>query len=267
MIKVEYFYMVAIVIAMASTYYTHKVLSNKFTNVLRHRREGGDTSKIMLTNIILFFTFPFGSLMAWFLFRFMNPEYKSLQSYLYERGLRGISISGMGGSGKSYLADRLYEYGLAKVISHTSRPPRDNETNGVDYNFVQDTYFVENQKNFIEIQQFNDWWYGAKKDQFDDPKSYIITPSGLDEVKLKYPVLYSDILKVFVKPKLSVIKRRLSDRGNSSADDADRRFKADQTDFKGFQKNHDIDVTIYDEYYNSDIELLRILDVIDNKTI
>ena len=49
-----------------------------------------------------------------------------------------IIITGASCSGKTTAARILKEKGYKEAISHTNRPIRDGEKDGVDYNFVSD---------------------------------------------------------------------------------------------------------------------------------
>ena len=82
---------------------------------------------------------------------------------------RRIIIAGKGGSGKDHLVKLLKEKDLTYSVSHTSRPPRDGEFNGVDYYFV--TYEeamlrMANEGEFYEWVEFNKWFYGTSLDEF-----------------------------------------------------------------------------------------------------
>ena len=55
-----------------------------------------------------------------------------------------IVIVGESASGKSTVEKILNEkYGMRKVVSYTTRPPRDTEVNGVDYNFISMNDFLD----------------------------------------------------------------------------------------------------------------------------
>ena len=47
-----------------------------------------------------------------------------------------LIIVGKGGSGKDHMRKMLQDEGFRYCISHTTRPPRKDETNGVDYFFI-----------------------------------------------------------------------------------------------------------------------------------
>ena len=58
-----------------------------------------------------------------------------------------LLISGPAGSGKTTLCDRLLEEfasGLQRVITTTTRLPREGEVDGVDYHFLNEAEFLHN---------------------------------------------------------------------------------------------------------------------------
>ena len=78
-----------------------------------------------------------------------------------------FAIVGESGSGKSTLAKTLCEIhgDLELLVTTTSRPIRDNEVNGVDYNFLTLEEFqngIDNNK-FITHKSFRGWFYGLDK--------------------------------------------------------------------------------------------------------
>ena len=54
-----------------------------------------------------------------------------------------IFLIGPQGSGKTTLAKELERRGYEQIIAYTTRPPRDNEIEGVDYHFVTDAEFED----------------------------------------------------------------------------------------------------------------------------
>jgi len=143
-----------------------------------------------------------------------------------------IIIVGKGGSGKDYLRTKLERKGLKYCVSHTTRPPRDNESEGKDYFFISNeeaySQFVEKEL-FYEWVVFNDWIYGTSKKEFDDSNLFIMTPSGIkkmsDSDRKESYVLYLDIPE-------DIRRERLLTR--KDADNVERRLEADRDDFNDF---------------------------------
>lgn len=79
-----------------------------------------------------------------------------------------VTLTGRTCSGKTSLESELVKLGMARVISHTSRPARPGEVDGVDYHFVTDLAFRNDlwfrdgkpSPHFIETNKFGEHWYG-----------------------------------------------------------------------------------------------------------
>ena len=82
-----------------------------------------------------------------------------------------VAICGKSATGKDTLAKLLYNdlnrQGIAAnlIISDTTRELRDNETKGVDYNFLDKITFLQKaiNKEYLEYTKFRGWYYGTPK--------------------------------------------------------------------------------------------------------
>lgn len=84
-------------------------------------------------------------------------------------------LIGGSGTGKTTTERMLNEKGFPSVISHTTRAPRENEVDGVDYHFVDKRTILDAEKaNHIVIT--NDWHYA-------------VLPSSLNHPKMVYSVI------------------------------------------------------------------------------
>lgn len=68
---------------------------------------------------------------------------------------------------------------ISKVVTYTTRPPRPQEQNGVDYNFITESEFLALQKhgNFLETTVYDGYLYGSPKSILADMeggRSFII---------------------------------------------------------------------------------------------
>lgn len=156
-----------------------------------------------------------------------------------------VIIVGKGGSGKDHLRKSLSEMGYKYCVSHTSRPPRQGEEDGVDYFFVSiedvsDPVFLE--KNFYEWVTFNGWFYGTSVSEFKQSDLLIMTPSGVEKLRHEdrknSHIIYLDIPE-------EIRRQRLLSRRD--ADHVERRLAADQEDFSNFD---DYDEQITDPFFN-----------------
>ena len=83
-----------------------------------------------------------------------------------------VILSSPSGVGKTTLTKKIQQkYNNFKVsVSHTTRPPRSNEVDGVDYNFVSKEKFEEliQKKQFYEYAKIFDNYYGTSKKNVDN---------------------------------------------------------------------------------------------------
>lgn len=97
-----------------------------------------------------------------------------------------IVLIGESASGKSSIEKYLVNnYGYSKVISYTTRQPRGNEINGVDYHFITESQFCKLKKQgfFVETAVYNGWHYGTAKNDCTDNKVAVLTPHGMRQLK------------------------------------------------------------------------------------
>ena len=94
-----------------------------------------------------------------------------------------IVLCGKSSSGKDTLASYFKSQGYKFVISHTSRPMRENESEGNPYYFISDKKFKEmlEQNEFIEYREYDTlvggipqkWYYGVHQSQIGEPHKTI----------------------------------------------------------------------------------------------
>lgn len=72
-------------------------------------------------------------------------------------------ITGASGTGKTTISNYLRDnYGIQRVITHTTRPPRTNELDGRDYYFETETSFEQN--HYIESVSYSGYHYGSSRE-------------------------------------------------------------------------------------------------------
>lgn len=125
------------------------------------------------------------------------------------------------------------EYGMDKVVTYTTRPPRDGEVDGVDYHFKnwdRDTipfFFAELTE--YHVANGETWYYGSSIWSYEDSdnKVIILNPEGLKSVREKG----LDIFAVEINAPEKEIRKRQMERGDDELE-AMRRFEHDVIDFK-----------------------------------
>ena len=160
-----------------------------------------------------------------------------------------IAIIGEAGSGKDTVLQKVvYEAGPAPAsilhvpVSCTTRPRRDYEKDGKDYYFLTNEEFAEAvlQNQFLEVSEFNNWFYGTLKSHLNEDKINIcvLNPQGIESM-----LLHSDIeLKVFyldVPGKIRII-RQLQREDNPDIPEIYRRYIADDEDFAFLEFEHEV---------------------------
>lgn len=151
-----------------------------------------------------------------------------------------IVLLGASGSGKSTIEHELATHnGFEKIISYTTRQPRENEENGKDYYFVDNDTFKEvmSRDLFAEHDEYSqNRLYGTlKADYVDGDKVVVLTPNGLRQ--LKKNCQNEDILTVLVEASLGTRIKRYIDRcgvNKFNFDDAGEVFERINRDFGMF---------------------------------
>lgn len=143
---------------------------------------------------------------------------------------RLMIISGPSGSGKGTVVNKLIEKGGYMVsISATTRQPRENEVDGVNYYFKSKNEFEEiiGEDGFLEYACYNGNYYGTpKKAVFDKLETGVnvileIEVQGALKIKEAYP----DTLMIMIAPPTySNLERRLRDRGDTKEEDIVKRL-------------------------------------------
>jgi guanylate kinase len=156
-----------------------------------------------------------------------------------------ICIVGRTSSGKDYISKRLstiLDYPL--VVSHTTRPKRDNETNGVEHWFDNKEEFdalIQN-NTVIAYTKIGEYEYCALLEDIGDNAIYIIDPKGIeylkqnfkDKIKLKIIYVYCDEY---------IRKARASTRSDFK-DAWEKRNKDEDVQFTEFESNRQWDLLI-----------------------
>jgi len=145
-----------------------------------------------------------------------------------------IILVGRGGSGKDFMRKKFEQRGFKYCVSYTSRPRRENEKEGKDYYFRDESFFNNNVHKFYEIDDFNGWKYGRTIEDFEKSSLLIMTPRGVANIK---PEHRKKCFIIFIDPDREILRKRLTERRD--ADCAERRLEADDLDFMDF-KDYDI---------------------------
>lgn len=176
-----------------------------------------------------------------------------------------ICILGKTCSGKTTIVDELLKnHGFSKIITYTTRPMRTGETNHKDYHFISNKEFMDKIREdfFAEWKTYTTkqgiWHYGVSLQDIinsSDKSIVIITPEGFRDLRERFNF---NCFSIYINCSNNIIIDRLIKRGDNN-DEAARRLKADNKDFKHVEK--DVDRIVYN---NGDInetikEIVRLI--------
>jgi guanylate kinase len=142
-------------------------------------------------------------------------------------------VSSPSGAGKTTLCKKLLSEfkNIRLSVSHTTRLPRPNETDGNDYHFIDNATFDK----MIEKKQFIEWAH-VHGNRYGTSLKEILTASqeGVDLIfdidyqgAMQIKKNYSEAIGIFVlPPSLTELKRRLNERGTETPQSLEQRFKA-----------------------------------------
>ena len=151
-----------------------------------------------------------------------------------------LVISGPAGVGKTTVCDRLLqEFGssISRVVTTTTRKPRDGEKEGEDYFFTSVKQFHELLENeaFLEYEIIHGNHYGTRKktvfDKIEKKLDILINidvkgARSLRKEISKNKSFNGKIITVFLKPNnLEVLKERLSQRATDTKSDIQTRLE------------------------------------------
>ena len=150
-----------------------------------------------------------------------------------------VILSSPSGAGKTTIAKKIQQkYQTFKIsVSHTTRKPRPNEIDGVDYYFISHEKFEKliSEDKFYEYAKIFDNYYGTSKETVDQmiKKNDIIFDidwQGTQQLS-KYKNL--KLIKIYlIPPNKNELKQRLIKRNQDSPQEVERRFKAYDNDIR-----------------------------------
>ena len=158
-----------------------------------------------------------------------------------------IVLLGKSGSGKNVLCEYLQELGIQKLVTHTTRKPRQGEINGVAYHFVTKEDF--DKLNKIEQTEYAGDYYGLSRQEIEkctSEISYIIMDyNGAKKIKENY----NDTTIIYIHIDQEQQEERLRKRGDSEDEIKKRINYSIQSD----EVKNDIEIADY-IITNNDLE-------------
>lgn len=158
--------------------------------------------------------------------------------------------------------------GMKSIVSYTTRPPREHETEGVEYHFITKEEFLQKEKDgffaetvYYDVATGDRWYYGSAVEDLSDDKVIIVNPHGLRQlrqIKSLNPVTF------YITAGEETIWNRLRERGDDAAE-ARRRLNEDDKDFFGII--NDVDFTFSNDIGLSPKTLAEVILDTYNKVI
>ena len=150
-----------------------------------------------------------------------------------------VILSSPSGVGKTTLTKKIQQkYPNFKIsVSHTTRIPRSNEVDGVDYHFVSKESFKKliDQNQFYEYAKIFENYYGTlrktvDKDIISNDLIFDIDWQGTKQLS-KFSNL--KLIKIFLIPdSKEELKKRLIKRDQNTKEEVDKRYKSFNDDVK-----------------------------------
>jgi guanylate kinase len=150
-----------------------------------------------------------------------------------------LILSSPSGAGKTTLTKKIQQkYQNFKIsVSCTTRSPRDNEVDGVDYHFVSDKKFKDLIKtnSFYEYAKIFEHYYGTLKSSVDQilKKNDILFDIDWQGTKQLSKFKNLNLVKVYLTTEnKNELKKRLISRNQNSLSEVEKRFNSFDEDIK-----------------------------------
>lgn len=155
-----------------------------------------------------------------------------------------IIILGKTASGKSQIEKILEEeYGLKRVVTYTTRKPRENEVPFIDYYFVNEEIFFiyKNRDEFLECSTYPTKgvlaYYGVHRDDVDlsiSDNVLVVERHGYEQLKKNFGS--ENIISFLIETDKDIRKERYKQRDKSFTDhDFEERETRDNKKFSGLE--------------------------------
>lgn len=161
--------------------------------------------------------------------------------------LHGVVVCGPSGVGKGTLLRRLMDefsdrFGFS--VSHTSRPPREHEVDGVDYHFVNEQEILDlyKDKKLIELGHVHGKYYATSIAAFkkvQDEGKVCILEVDVNAVETIQKVDGLNAVFLFVSAPREALRTRIVRRGSCTQQDVETRLRTAEYELDFLQKHPD----------------------------
>ena len=160
--------------------------------------------------------------------------------------MKMIVIVGESAAGKSTVQNEICkEPVFEKVITYTTRPPRENEKDGVDYHFISKEEFEKRigENFFVEYTQYRGWYYGTAEKDCKPNTVAVLNPQGMRSLKARGFEFVSFYIKVDRRSRLIKILQR--------GDEIEETYRRNLTDVGQFiGVGNEVDYVVINDNYN-----------------
>ena len=153
-----------------------------------------------------------------------------------------VILSSPSGAGKTTITKKIQQkYQSFKLsVSHTTRKPRSNEVDGVDYHFISNEEFEKliKDKKFYEYAKIFENYYGTLKSTVDRilKNNDIIFDIDWQGTKQLSKFKNLKLIKIYlIPPNKEELKQRLIKRNQNSAEEIEKRYKAFNEDVQHWE--------------------------------
>lgn len=159
-----------------------------------------------------------------------------------------IAIVGMTSSGKDTICQYIKDtYGIDMIVSHTTRPMRDYETQGKEHWFNTDEEFDKFDKSkmfaYTKFPQTNYRYCTTIEDMKDDMMTYIINPDGIKSLRESQKRIDFDFITIYCNLPEEVIRQRAILRGDKR-ELIEARIASEKAEFLDFYCKSDYDYCV-----------------------
>ena len=166
---------------------------------------------------------------------------------------KAIIITAPSGAGKSTIAEHVLTYveDLDYSVSATTREPREDEKEGIDYYYLSKTEFMKRVDNdeFVEWEEvYEGVFYGTLKSEveriWEQGKAvlYVVDVFGANDLKGYFG---EKALSIFIEPpSIGVLRDRLIKRGSETESSLKRRLNRAE---KEMRKKNEFDLIIVND--------------------
>ena len=145
-----------------------------------------------------------------------------------------IALFGKAGAGKDYIQKMMVNNSnMHGIISSTTRPPRQNEKNDIDYHFLDNKTFAQQvlDGTMLEATIFRDWCYGTSLNDLSD-QHINIGVFNIQGIECLLQDSRLDIQPVYIKAADKIrLLRQLQREECPDCMEICRRFSTDYKDF------------------------------------